>query len=202
MLEDVRAIGKRAGGSQRPGTNDTARLRVLAQQKHIVPKLKRGQEQLFRSLWADNIPVIVEDVMAKMQRTWSPEDFIQSHGHERVKMTKMVKPNPVTVSVTVSEFFLQFFNDDNSRNYAVKVKASTTLRLWRQPNADHRTVTTWCGPFYLRTLLRTGLRLLRLKLTSRTTTRPSWMPFLFLLTLATMDSKPRCSLAGRRTRCS
>lgn len=105
----------------RPETNETAKLRVLAQREHKAPRLRFGQETAFRSLWGDNIPIIVGDVTGMMQCTWEPDDFVKSHGRDRVEMIKMTHPSPTTVTVTVAEFFERFFNSDSS-GYAVKVK--------------------------------------------------------------------------------
>ncbi|KAI1785309.1 hypothetical protein LXA43DRAFT_976296 [Ganoderma leucocontextum] len=109
MIEGVRAITGRHNHREPIETNATAQLRP-------------GQEHLFRSLWLLNIPVVVPDVTRRMQCSWSPQDFVHTHGHVRVKMIKMVDPSPVTVSVTVEEFFKQFSEENPARSYAVKVK--------------------------------------------------------------------------------
>ena len=122
MLQDVRDTMNTHHDTPRPETNDTAKLRVLAQREHKTPRLRAGQETAFRSLWGDSIPIIVEDVTRMMQCAWEPDDFVKSHGQDRVEMIKMTHPSPTTITVTVAEFFERFFKDGSSEGYAVKVK--------------------------------------------------------------------------------
>ena len=124
MIEGVRAVIGRHTRSQPIETNATTQLRVRAQGDRMTPSIQPSQELLFRSLWSLNIPLVVPNVMMRMQCSWSPQDFVLTHGHVRVKMIKMVQPSPVTVTVTVEEFFNQFCEEDSTRSYAVKVKAS------------------------------------------------------------------------------
>ena len=126
MIEEVRAVIGRHSHQGPIETNATAQMRVGAQRDRTAPSIQPGQELLFRSLWSLNIPVVVPNVTKRMQCSWSPQDFVHTHGHVRVKMIKMVRPSPVTVSVTVEEFFNQFLEENPARSYAIKVKASMT----------------------------------------------------------------------------
>ena len=136
MLEEVMATLDCAYQTRRPETNDTPRLRVLAHQKHKAPRIRPGQEELFRSLWVDNIPIVVEEVTERMDCTWLPEDFVKSHGHERVKMIKMLEPDPVTISTTVAEFFCGPFREANIEGHAVKVKVVFALASCKKSSTD------------------------------------------------------------------
>ncbi|KAI1783926.1 hypothetical protein LXA43DRAFT_902649, partial [Ganoderma leucocontextum] len=93
-----------------------------AQRYRETPSILSGQETLFVSLWSLSIPLVVTGATRRMQCAWTPEEFIISHGHERVKMIKMVDPATVSVSVTVAQFFDEFCREDAMRPYAVKVK--------------------------------------------------------------------------------
>lgn len=124
MMEEVQVVLDRDSQRMPIGTNATEQLRVRAERERVAPSVQRGKEALFRSLWSLNIPVVVPDATDRMQCSWTPKDFIDSHGHVRVKMIKVIDPSPVEVSVTVKEFFEMFSDETSERNFAIKIKVS------------------------------------------------------------------------------
>lgn len=122
MLTEVRSILDLGTRSADKTTNDTGPMRSLAQQHRVAPVIRPGQDVLFRSLWSCHIPVIVAGTTSKLQCTWSPDDFVTSHGDQRVNMIKMHGPKSSTQSVTVEHFFDMFRRDSTERGFAVKIK--------------------------------------------------------------------------------
>lgn len=121
MLKDARTI---LGGDVRSfavETGATSSLRALARERRIAPTIRAGQDLLFRSLWASDIPIVVKEATSSMQCSWSPQEFVKSHGDEPVKMIKTSGPS--TVNVTVSKFFEEFMKEDGGRGFSVKIKA-------------------------------------------------------------------------------
>lgn len=123
MIEDVRLVFGDHKARQPITTNVTDQLRVHAQRDGVALIVGPGKEALFRSLWSLNIPVVVPEVTERMQCSWSPQGFIDTHGHVRVKMIKVVDPLPIEVSVSVKEFF-EKFSENGERTEAIKVKVS------------------------------------------------------------------------------
>ncbi|RDX40198.1 hypothetical protein OH76DRAFT_1366565 [Lentinus brumalis] len=103
-----------------PITNDTARFQVCAQRQRKVPVLEPGQEQLFRSLWCLDIPIVVEGLHHTMQGSWSPEAIVRTHGAQTVTMFK--SGGKASEKLSVARFFREFTKTDADRGYAVKLK--------------------------------------------------------------------------------
>ena len=122
MLEDARATPSGGACSSIIETGATASLRALAKERRIAPTLRAGQDVLFRSLWVSNIPIVVKETTDSMQCSWSPQEFVNSHGNELVKMIKT--PGTSSENVTVSKFFDEFLKDDDERTYSIKIKVS------------------------------------------------------------------------------
>ena len=120
MLEDVRVTPSGDTYSSIVETGATQSLKALAKERRIAPTIRAGQDVLFRSLWASNVPIVVKGATDSMQCSWSPREFVKSHGDEPVKM---IKTRGVSqVNVTVSKFFDEFSKDDVERPYSVKIK--------------------------------------------------------------------------------
>lgn len=122
MAEVQLALKNSSDERHSASTNATQHLRILATRERKTPSLTAGQDTLFVSIWSEGIPVVVEHSSRKMQCSWSPEQFVTSHGHIYVEMIKMQTPQAITESVTVARFFALFQIDDDERGFAIKVK--------------------------------------------------------------------------------
>ena len=101
-------------------TNETSRHRIRAQQHRIAPRLRPGQELLFRALWRLDIPVVVEGLHELTQGAWTPESFIRTHGAHPVTMLK--SHSLPSERLSLARFFEEFAKEDAARGYAVKLK--------------------------------------------------------------------------------
>ncbi|KAM5534237.1 hypothetical protein V8D89_012144 [Ganoderma adspersum] len=123
MIAEVQLVLENHGdGHRATSTNATQHLRMLATKDRKPPSLTAGQDMLFVSIWSQGIPVVVEHSSQKMQCSWSPEQFVTSHGHVHVEMIKMRIPHTITESVTIARFFELFQINDDDRGFAIKVK--------------------------------------------------------------------------------
>ncbi len=119
-LEEVEMVSAMHPIPTPPMVNDTAKFRLLAQEHRDVPVLRPGQDELFRSLWHLDIPIVVRGF--RMQGCWTPESFVRTHGRETVVM---IKSNGLpSEKVTVARFFEEFSMTESDRGYAVKIKVS------------------------------------------------------------------------------
>ena len=128
-LEEVRNTLAAEPTIRESTTNETGPKRSAAQQQRVAPTIRSGQEILFVSLWSYHIPLIVTETTSKMQCAWTPEEFVASHGDQRVEMATIQGAKTVTRSVTVEQFFDLFRRDQQEQGYAVKVKVLCHLSL-------------------------------------------------------------------------
>ncbi|KAI0689579.1 hypothetical protein C8T65DRAFT_588533 [Cerioporus squamosus] len=93
---------------------------MCAKHQREVPVIRPGQEQLFRSLWRLDVPMVVRGLHHTMQGSWSPELIVRTHGTQNVTMFKSGGKPPEKVSV--ARFFQEFTKTDADRGFAVKLK--------------------------------------------------------------------------------
>lgn len=64
-------------------------------------------EELFRATWSRGEPLVVTDVLGKMQHSWGPEAFIERYGKDACYISHC-KDNRLIKLVTVDTFFGTF----------------------------------------------------------------------------------------------
>lgn len=92
---------------------------------HSIPRLRFGQEEAFKTLWAHGVPIVV-DLQNHFEGIWSPATLRQLYSNEEVTMLT-VDPNGEisSESVKLSTFFDRFEAAGTQTNlHAVKMKVS------------------------------------------------------------------------------
>nr|VWO97863.1 Zn(2)-C6 fungal-type domain-containing protein [Ganoderma boninense] len=96
--------------------------KAVAEFSYIVPRISSGQEDGFRFLWSNNIPIIMERIGSRLKGRWTPEAFVKSYSGDEVAMIRCGLFAPRTERVTVQSFFNEFRRPSASRDDVVKVK--------------------------------------------------------------------------------
>lgn len=87
-----------------------------------IPRIRSGQEDVFRDLEELGIPILI-DVAAKIQGAWDPATFSKLYGNEKVSLVTISEEGSVTDSgVPLSTFLDKFMNPALRSGTVVKVK--------------------------------------------------------------------------------
>lgn len=92
---------------------------------HEIPRLRFGQEEVFKQLWALGIPIVV-DLQARFEGIWTPAILKNLYGSEDVTMLTVgthSRGDVTSQSVKLSTFFERFEEAVKQDKWAVKMKA-------------------------------------------------------------------------------